>query len=134
MFLSRRELLKGMGAAVALPYLDAMAPPRNAPVRLICIEQVHGAAGSSPYGVQNNLWSPAVAGRDFDLAPTSLKPLEAFRDHLTIVSNTDVDPAEPLTANEIGGDHARSSSVFLTQAHPKQTMDGDVHAGTSLAM
>jgi Protein of unknown function (DUF1552) len=71
-------------------------------------------------------------GRDFDLGPTSLRTLEPFRDHLTIVSNTDVDPANPFTATEIGGDHFRSSAVFLTQAHPKQTQGGDVQAGVSL--
>ena len=55
-----------------------------------------------------------------------------FRDDLTIVSNTDVDPAEPFTATEIGGDHFRSSAVFLTQAHPKQTT-GRRRAGRRLA-
>jgi hypothetical protein len=135
--LSRRVVLRGMGATVALPFLEAMVPARPAAaaarkIRLICVEMVHGAAGSAPIGIKKNLWAPASVGRDFDLAPTSLRSLEPFRDHLTIVSNTDVDPAEPFTANEIGGDHARSSAVFLTQAHPKQTMDGDVEAGTSL--
>ena len=66
------------------------------------------------------------AGRDFDLSPTSLKSLEPFRDHLTIVSNTDVPSAEPFDAPEIGGDHFRSSAAFLTQAHPKQTEGADV--------
>ncbi len=135
--LSRRSVVRGLGATVALPFLEAMVPARRVAaarkkIRLVCVEMVHGAAGSAPIGVKKNLWAPASAGRDFDLAPTSLRSLEPFRDHLTIVSNTDVDPAEPFTANEIGGDHARSSAVFLTQAHPKQTIDGDVKAGTSL--
>ncbi len=131
MFLSRREVLKGLGASVALPYLEA-AQPRKAPVRLICIEQVHGAAGSSAYGQQQNLWSPAVTGRDFDLTPTSLKPLEAFRQHLTIVSNTDVPSADPTEAREIGGDHFRSSATYLTQTYPKRTEGDDVECGISL--
>ena len=62
----------------------------------------------------------------------SLTPLEPFRDYLTIVSNTDVRNAEAFTPPEIGGDHFRSSAVFLTQSHPKQTQGSDVHAGTSL--
>ncbi len=132
MFLSRREVLKRLGASVALPYLEAMAQPRKAPVRLICIEQVHGAAGSSAYGQQQNLWSPAVTGRDFDLTPTSLKPLEAFRQHLTIVSNTDVPSADPTEAREIGGDHFRSSATYLTQTYPKRTEGADVECGISL--
>jgi hypothetical protein len=138
--LSRRSVLKGFGATVALPFLEAMVPARRssgAPadrkkIRLVCIEMVHGSAGSSAIGVKKNLWAPAAVGRDFDLSPTSLRSLQPFRDHLTIVSNTDVDPANPFTAREIGGDHVRSSAVFLTQAHPKQTQGGDVLAGVSL--
>ena len=138
--LSRRTVLKGMGVTLALPFLEAMTPARNAwgaatagrKLRLVCIEMVHGSAGSSAIGIQKNLWAPAASGRGFDLGPTSLKPLEAFRDYVTIVSNTDVRNAEAFTAPEIGGDHFRSSSVFLTQMHPKQTQGSDVRAGTSL--
>jgi Protein of unknown function (DUF1552) len=138
--LSRRAVLKGLGVTMALPFLDAMVPAGRAlaaaasrkRLRLVCVEMVHGAAGCSSIGIKKNLWAPAGLGRDFDLGPTSLRPLEPFREHLTIVSNTDVDPAEPFTANEIGGDHFRSSAVFLTQAHPKQTQGGDVQAGVSL--
>jgi Protein of unknown function (DUF1552) len=132
MFLSRREVLKGMGATVALPFLDAMAPVRKAPLRLICIEQVHGAAGSSTYGAQHNLWAPATTGREFDLSPTSLRPLEAFRDHITIVSNCDVPSADPTEAREIGGDHFRSSAAYLTQTYPKRTEGADVECGISM--
>lgn len=137
--LSRRAVLRGLGAAVALPALDAMTPAmafgrttaRPAP-RLICIEMVHGAAGSSALGAERHLWAPEAIGREFDLTPTSLNGLAAFREHLTIVSNTDVACAEPYTAREIGGDHFRSSAVYLTQAHPKLTDGADVEAGTSL--
>ncbi len=140
----RRTVLRGMGTAVALPFLDAMVPaigwatrtkPAAAeadPTRLVCIEMVHGAAGSNEYGASKNLWSPAAVGRDFDLGPTSLSPLEPFRDQLLIVSNTDVRQAEACVPDEIGGDHYRSSAVFLTQTHPKQTEGSDVTAGTSL--
>ena len=50
---------------------------------------------------------------------------------MTIVSNTDVRMAEAFTLPEIGGDHFRSSAVFLTQSHPKQTQGSDIWAGTS---
>ncbi len=63
-----------------------------------------------------------------DSALTSLEP---YREYLTIVSNTDVRMAEAFTAPEIGGDHFRSSAVFLTQSHPKQTQGSDIWAGTS---
>jgi len=138
--LSRRTVLKGMGVTVALPFLEAMVPARSAfgaaaanrKIRLVTIEMVHGSAGSAAFGIKKNLWSPAASGRDFDLAPTSLASLQPYRDHVTIISNTDVRNAEAFTAPEIGGDHFRSSAVFLTQQHPKQTQGSDVYAGTSL--
>ena len=138
--MGRRTFLRGMGATVALPFLDAMVPAGrlrsaraldDAP-RLIAIEQVHGAAGSNEWGATQNLWAPAAVGRDFDLTSSSLLPLEPWREHLTIISNTDVRMAEAFEPHEIGGDHFRSSSVFLTQEHPKQTESSDVYVGTSL--
>ena len=138
--MERRTFLRGMGATVALPFLDAMVPAgrlsRSAtpddPTRLIAIELVHGCAGSNEWGATQNLWAPADVGRDFDLTPSSLIPLEPWREYLTIVSNTDVRMAEAFEPHEIGGDHFRSSSVFLTQEHPKQTESSDVYVGTSL--
>ena len=62
----------------------------------------------------------------------ALKPLEPYQEYLTIVSNTDVRMAEAFTGPEIGGDHFRSSAVFLTQSHPKQTQGSDIWCGTSL--
>ena len=142
MHLSRRTMLRGMGAAVGLPLLDAMVPANRLwasteagkaadMMRLVCIEQVHGAAGCNDLGASLNLWSPAKTGRDFDLSPTSLNSLEPFRDSLTIVSDTDCREADAKQAKEIGGDHFRTTAVFLTQAHPKQTEGSDVYSGTS---
>ncbi len=136
----RRTFLRGMGATVALPMLDAMLPARglvrlgNAvdPTRLICIEAVHGAAGCSPYGSTQHFWSPAATGSAFDLTPSALLPMEPWRKYMTIVSNTDVRMAEAYKSEEIGGDHFRSSAVFLTQAHPTQTESSDIFVGTSL--
>jgi hypothetical protein len=137
--LSRRTVLRGIGATVALPFLEAMAPARTAwaaantrQPRLIAIEMVHGAAGSTAFGIKKNMWAPAEAGSKFDLTPTSLASLESHRDYITIVSNTDVRNAEAFAASEIGADHFRSAAVFLTQAKPKQTQGSDVFAGTSL--
>ncbi len=138
--LSRRTVLKGIGVTAALPLLEAMFPAHSAAaqsaargkVRLAAIEMVHGAAGSSAYGAKMNMWSPAATGKAFDLSPSALSPLESVRQHITIVSNTDLRMAEAFTTPEIGGDHFRASAVFLTQAHPKQTMGSDVRAGISL--
>ena len=137
----RRTFLRGVGASVALPFLDAMVPAGRPgagaasatdPTRLVAIELVHGAAGCNEWGVTQNMWAPASVGRDFDLTPSALSPLEPYRNYLTIVSNTDVRGAEAKQPAEIGGDHFRSSAVFLTQSHPKQTRGSDVFAGTSM--
>jgi len=139
----RRTVLRGLGATLALPFLDAMVPARGmwsastaaavlGRTRFVAIEMVHGCAGASEWGASQHLWAPSATGSAFDLSATSLSPLEPFRKHLTIVSNTDVRPAEAETQPEIGGDHFRSSAVFLTQAHPKQTESSDVRAGISL--
>ena len=138
--LSRRTMLKGVGVTVALPFLEAMLPARTAyaktaaagKVRFAAIEMVHGSAGATVVGTQKHMWSPAATGKAFDLASTSMRALEPYRDYLTIVSNTDVRNAEAFELPEIGGDHFRSSAVFLTQAHPHQTQGSDVRAGTSI--
>ncbi len=142
--LHRRTFLRGLSATIALPYLDAMRPAgrvlgsrstETAPTdktRVVCIESVHGAAGSNIWGASKNLWAPAGVGRDFTLNPEgALASLEPWKKYLTVVSNTDVRMAEPFDAPEIGGDHFRSSAVFLTQAHPKQTQGSDLYVGTS---
>src|SRR5580658_2800058 len=119
--LSRRMVLRGLGATVALPLLDSMVPaqtplhktsavPRT---RLAAIEMVHGAAGSTIDGAEKHYWSPEKTGSDFEISPT-LRSLEPYRDYLTIVSDTDLSNAAALAANEEGADHTRSSAVFLT--------------------
>ena len=137
--ISRRTVLQGMGVAVALPFLESMVPaqtplrntaaaPRS---RFAAIEIVHGSAGATMYGTEKNLWSPAKDGRDFELTET-LSPLAPHKDYTTIVSHTDCGGADPLAPEEVGADHFRSSAVFLTGAHPKQTEGSDVYCGTSL--
>jgi hypothetical protein len=141
--LSRRTVLRGLGATIALPLFDSMIPARRlfaqtaagraaARTRLICIEQVHGAAGCSEFGASQFLWNPAATGRQFDLSQSSLSPLEPFRDYLTVVSNTDARMAEAKTAAEVGGDHFRSSAVMFTHCHPKLTEGSDVRVGPSM--
>ncbi len=141
--LHRRTFLRGMGATVALPFLDAMVPagrpaprassPSSQPTRLICIEEVHGLPGCNDWGASQYLFAPETTGRDFVLSEdNALAPLRDYQEYLTIISNTDSRMAEAFTAPEIGGDHFRSSAVFLTHAHPKQTQGSDIFAGTSL--
>jgi hypothetical protein len=140
----RRTFLRGVGVTAALPLLDAMIPAgwglqaklaaaTPARTRLVCIEEVHGQAGCNALGASKFLFAPETAGRDFTLvADNPWSTVDAYRDYMTMVSNTDVRMAEAFTAPEIGGDHFRSSAVFLTQSHPKQTQGSDIWAGTSL--
>jgi hypothetical protein len=138
-YLSRRTVLQGMGVSLALPFLDAMAPAQTpvsktaaAPrTRLACIEMVHGAAGSTVDGSNKHYWSPEKEGADFDFTQT-LKPLEPFREYITIVSDTDLQPAGAWAPAEEGADHFRSTAAYLTAAHPKMTEGADIHCGISI--
>jgi len=138
-FLSRRAVLRGMGVTLGLPLLDAMVPAQtplrktaaSPRTRLACLEMVHGAAGSTEEGARQHYWSPAQDGADFDWS-YSLEPLAPLREYITVVSGTDAQPAEPSAPCEDGADHFRSSAVFLTAAHAKQTAGPDVLNGTSI--
>ncbi|MBI4475053.1 MAG: DUF1552 domain-containing protein [Acidobacteria bacterium] len=137
--ISRRTVLRGMGSAIALPFLEAMVPAqtplRNTAAtpksRFAAIEVVHGCAGSTPHGNDLALWRPFKEGRDFEFG-TIIKPVEPFRDYVTIVSNLDCEGAESRVPEEVGADHFRNAAVFLTAAHPKQTVGADVYCGASI--
>ena len=136
--LSRRTFLRGTGASVALPFLDSMVPagrvwrdPAQAFTRLICLEEDLGHAGGNAWGDAQYLFGPAKIGRDFELVQTSqLKPLEAYREYMTIVSNTDSRMGEPYRPEEIAA-HSKETALFLTQAHPL-LKSGEVFLGKSL--
>src|SRR5262249_12032375 len=95
--LPRRTFLQGLGVSLALPFLDSMVPaftplrktaasPKS---RLVAIEMVHGAAGSTALGRTRNYWSPAREGSGFEFTQT-LKSLEPLRKYVTVVSNTEL--------------------------------------------
>src|SRR6202046_2689322 len=137
--LSRRTVLRGLGVSMALPFLDSMVPAQTAlkktaavtRPRLCCIEMVHGSAGSTVDGSNKHYWSPEKEGADFEMTQI-LEPLKDYRDYLTVISDTDLRPAGAFAEAEEGGDHFRSSSVFLTGAHPKLTMGADIECGISI--
>ena len=131
--------MRGLGVSLGLPLLDSMVPAQTplrktaaaSRTRLACIEMVHGAAGSTGEGSNKHYWAPEKTGRDFEWSQ-SLEPLAAYRDYITIVSDTDLHPATAWAAAEEGADHFRSSAVYLTAAHPKMTEGSDYYVGTSL--
>ena len=120
--LSRRTVLRGLGATFALPLLDAMVPALT-PVRLTAAAPVRRfGAMFVPMGERPSHWTPTTTGVDFEFSPI-LKPVEKFRDQLTVVTNVD----RPLQ-----GTHAVSTATYLTGTQPKRTEAEDFLAGTSL--
>src|SRR5689334_6280153 len=83
--LSRRTMLKGVGAAITLPLLDAMVPAGTALAQTAAAPRPRMGFIYFPHGAVMNAWSPAESGRDFRISPI-LKPLETWRSQMTIVS------------------------------------------------
>jgi hypothetical protein len=119
--LSRRTVLRGLGATLSLPLLDAMVPALTARATAATPTRRFGAV-FVPMGERPSHWTPATTGVNFEFSPI-LKPLEKFRDAVTVVSNLD----RPLA-----GTHAVSSGTWLTGSAPKRTEAEDFLAGTSL--
>jgi hypothetical protein len=117
----RRTVLRGLGATLALPFLDAMVPALTPRVLAATPTRRFGAV-FVPMGERPSHWTPATTGANFELSPI-LKPLEAFQDVMTVVSNLD----RPLQ-----GTHAVSTGTWLTAAAPKRTEAEDFVANTSL--
>jgi len=128
-----------MGAMVTLPFLESMVPAMTplretaaAPkTRFTVVEVVHGSSGSAEWGTDNHLLQPAKEGRDFEFL-NLLKPLESLKDYVTVMTMMDCHQADPFTPEEVGADHFRSSAVFLSGCHPKQTQGSDVFCGTTI--
>ncbi|MFO7285469.1 MAG: DUF1552 domain-containing protein [Gammaproteobacteria bacterium] len=97
--LSRRAVLRGAGACIALPLLDAMIPAGVAFARTAGQAPHRLAFVGFPHGAVMSKWSPKQAGRDFEMSPI-LKPLEPFREYLTIVSGLRNKPAESPEPHE----------------------------------
>lgn len=128
--LSRRTVLRGVGTALALPWLEAMGvgslragdAPRGGLPRRMAFLYV-------PNGVHMPDWTPDRAGPDFRL-PATLRPLEPFRKDLLVLSGLAQNNASPM--GDEGGDHARSLACFLTGSHPLKTDGANIRAGVSI--
>ena len=125
--LSRRTILRGFGAALALPLLDSMVPALSA----YSAQTVNRfGAVYVPNGIMMQNWTPTVAGTSLTLSPT-LRPLEPFRERLLVLSGLNSKP-EPMAPNLPIGFHARASTRFLTDIQPKPTEGSDLAAGISM--
>ena len=129
--LSRRTVLKGLGTAIALPWLEAMWPafslagssarPQPLPKRMVFIYV--------PNGIHMPAWTPSEEGSNYRLPPT-LEPLKPFKKDLLVLSGLAQQKAYP---NGDGpGDHARAMSTFLTGVQIRKTSGADIHAGVSV--
>jgi len=123
--LPRRTFIRGIGATLALPLLDAMVPAMSA----ISRAAPRFAAIYVGNGANMNDWTPASDGANFAFSPI-LKPLEAFRDKTIVLTGLDNFPA--TDQGDSGGQHPRAAPAFMSCVHPKQTEGADVRAGTTI--
>jgi hypothetical protein len=130
--INRRTLLKGLGATIALPWLEAMIPPifsaeASAVAKAAAPRRM--AFFYVPNGVKMDDWKPEAEGTDFKL-PSILEPLQAFQKDLNVISGLAADKARPH--GDGPGDHARAMSAFLTGAQPRKTAGADIKVGISV--
>jgi hypothetical protein len=116
--LSRRTFLRGVGASVALPLLDAMVPALTAAADTPAKAVPRLGVVYHPNGVIYQNWLPRGAGREFEFSPI-LAPLEPFRDQLIVITNLSSHQAEAL--GDGGGDHSRASGSYLTGVHVRKS-------------
>ena len=127
--ISRRTVLRGLGTAIALPWLEAMTASRirageeqvQPPVRMVFL--------SVPNGIHMPDWTPNAEGEAFEIRPI-LSPVARFRSDMLVLSGLTLDGARPH--GDGGGDHARSAAAFLTGAHPRKTHGADIENGISV--
>ncbi len=125
--LPRRTFLRGIGATLALPLLDAMAPAMAA-TRLTAKPAVRLGFVYVPNGIIQKAWLPSKVGTGYEFAST-MKPLEAFREKMLVLSNLAQVGGRAL--GDGAGDHARAGASWLTGVHPKRTEGSDIRAGIS---
>src|SRR5688572_23987028 len=119
--LSRRTVLRGMGACMALPVLDAMTPA------LVAADSAKRAVRSvfiyAPNGMVMSDWTPATAGAGYEM-PTILRNFAPYRDDMMVLTGLMDHNGNAL--GDGGGDHARAGASFLTGIHPAKTAGKDI--------
>jgi hypothetical protein len=119
--LPRRTVLRGLGATVALPFLEAMVPAMTASAKTVANPPKRFAAVFVPLGERPGFWKPDTVGSDFEFTPI-LKPLEKFREHVTVISEM----CDPIDG------HAVTVSAWLSGTEPKKTFAEDVYSGETV--
>ena len=131
--LHRRTILRGLGTAIALPFLDAMTPAFGARTRIggpqLKQAPLRMAFTYVPNGISMDAWTPAAVGTDFEMSRI-LAPLAPYKDKLLLLSGLNHHIGFPL--GDGAGDHARAAATFLTGVHPRKTSGADIAAGISV--
>src|SRR4030095_5057998 len=122
--LPRRTFLRGMGATVALPLLDAMVPARTLLAKTAASPAPRLGFVYLPHGAIMDKWTPAAEGAGFEFSPI-LKPLEPFRDCLNVVSGLGHRAADTTAV------HSLSPTTWLSGVRPKPTQGLDAFAGVT---
>jgi len=129
--ISRRTLLRGVGAAVSLPLLDSMVPAQTPLAKTAANPEIRLGLCFIPHGAVMANWTPEGDGADFKISRT-LAPVEPFKDQVVVVTNLAHKMAAPGGPGDNGGDHTRSPAVFLNGVHPKRTDGADIQAGVTI--
>ena len=127
-YLPRRAVLRGLGAAIALPLLDGMVPALTAQRRTAAAPVRRFGVFYVPNGMSMPYWFPKEEGTLAELPPT-LQSLSAFKDRVLLCGGLDDESANLVKG---GGDHARSAGTFLTCEPFKITSGADVFAAVSM--
>ena len=125
--LPRRTLLRGAGAAIALPLLESMVPAQTPVARTAANPKSRLSCIYVPHGATMDKWTPAAEGKAFQFTEI-LAPLEKFRDRVSVISNLAHANAAGV-GSDAGADHARSAAVFLSGAHPEKD---SIRVGTTI--
>jgi uncharacterized protein DUF1552 len=123
----RRTMLRGLGAAMALPFLDGMVPALRAIAQTAASGKQRFGAVYVPNGMVMQNWTPVAEGAGFEFSPI-LQPLEALRKQVLILSGLD----SAIFPGERQSSHPRGSTKFLTNSPPKSTTGSDFYAGVSI--
>jgi len=127
--LNRRTVLRGTGAVLALPLMDAMMPASSRAAEAADAARKRLHVIYTPNGMMMENWTPAQAGGGYTLTPI-LKPLEPYRDKFSVISGLDHAQAEAL--GDGAGDHGRCCGSYLTGMHVKKTEGADLASGVSM--
>ncbi len=127
--ISRRTVLKGAGATLALPFLEAMVPAATALAQTEANPKPRFVGLFVPHGMAPGYWVPEKEGKDFDFK-FCFKPLEPYRESVTLFTGLHSRSAEP-PPGVTGADHW-VAAAFLCANKPKKTAGADVYAGTTI--